>query len=95
MALEQAHRFEPTQRTVERPVRRKKTPIILITKTFGYFVAVEFVGTAAEQIGGAHADSCFKRDQLAGCSSHLAIMSRYMLIVKRMQVSSSIKPGKP
>jgi hypothetical protein len=56
--------------------------ITLVAEMFGYFVAVEFDRAAAAQIGGAHADGCFKGNELTGFSSHRPTIRRYMLIVK-------------
>ena len=81
LTLKQAHRFKSAQRTVERPERRQKTATLLLAETFREFVAVEFGRAAAPQMGRAHADGGFKRDQLTGFPSHRPTIRRYMLIV--------------
>lgn len=89
MALEQSHRFQPAERTVQRPVRSQKAAVVLVAETFGYFVSVEFDRAVAAQSGRAHANGGFEWDQLPGLPSHLDTISRYMPIVKRMATRES------
>jgi hypothetical protein len=91
VTLKQAHRFKAAQRTIQRAVRSQKTAITVVTKALGYFVAVEFGGAAAAQLGGAHADGGFKRKQLAGLSSHRPTIRRYMLIVNAALSRTSVR----
>jgi len=82
LTLKQTHRFKSAERSVQRPVSRKKTVVVLVTETFGDFVSVEFSRSGAMQPSGADAYRRFEREEMTGFSPHRPTIGRYMLIVK-------------
>ena len=67
---EQAHFFEPSESTVERPVRRQQPPVGDVREVLRDLVAVEFAEAGVLKIDGSRQDRGFEWNQGAGLSSH-------------------------